>query len=118
MPQLVFMPKPFRDFFDEVFKPMHEALSRVLDVLRWRFNRNGGWFWARVGRLKFSFDGQTWCSRLSMIDPTAARVIDSFTGIKFSDHEAFALRAAIESGSAEPLRMFSSGRRGVCGSAA
>jgi hypothetical protein len=43
-PQVVFMPKPFRDFVNEISLAMNEAAMRILDVLRWRFDRHGAAF--------------------------------------------------------------------------
>jgi len=102
-PQVVFMPKLFRDFVDEVFLPMNEAAMRIFDVLRWRFNRHGAVFRQLLNGDKFSFDNQTWHDMPSWIDPTKARVIDSFTCAAFGKPEASALRTELQSGSAEPL---------------
>jgi hypothetical protein len=103
MPQVVFMPKPFRDFVDEVFPPMNEAAMRYLDVLRWRFNRHLAGFRQLWSGFKFSFDNQTWHDMPSRVDPTKARLIDSFNHVTFGEPEASALRTELQSGSAEPL---------------
>jgi hypothetical protein len=103
MPQVVFMPKPFRDFHDQVFYAMNAAAMQIFDVLRWRFDRRGTRFQALWNDYKFSFDGLTWHSMPSMIDPTKARLIDSLSHVAFGEKEDLALRRELHAGSIEPL---------------
>jgi hypothetical protein len=102
-PQLVFMPKPFRDFHDEIFPPMKEGASRVLELLQWRFNRHGANLHDLPSGFKFSFDTQTWYAMPSRIDPTKARMVDSFHLMEFGEAEGRELKEALDGGSAEPL---------------
>ncbi len=103
MPQVVFMPKPFQDFVDEVILPINVAARRIFDMLRWRFNRHAAGFQQLSNGYKYSFDNQTWHDMPSMTDPTAARLIDSFTQVAFGEPEGSALSTELQSGSAEPL---------------
>ena len=103
LPQVVYMPKPFRDLVDVILPPMNEAARRILDVLRWRFDRHGASFRPSLNGYQFSFDKRTWHDMPSLVDPTMARQIDSFTHAAFSESEALALRTELQLGSAEPL---------------
>ena len=103
MSQVVYMPKSFREFHDQVFYPMKGTAIRVLDVLRWRFDRRGSSFRALWSEYKFSFDGQSWHTMPSLVDPTKARMIDSFTHLVFGEYEAWAIKVELRSESVEPL---------------
>ena len=101
--QVVFMPQPFRDFLDQVLPPMSDMAARVMDLLRWRFDRHAAIFHESADGFKFSFDHKAWHNMPSRVDPFNARALDSIRGREFGEEEAAALSKELLSGSAEPL---------------